>query len=165
MRNKALVGAFRRVLALIALYAPGSETFRIRLHRLRGVRIGSGCFIGTAVIVETAYPQLIDIGNRVDIGIRTTIVAHQQGEGTDESRPSVRIEDEAFIGPGCIILPHVTIGQGAVVSAGSVVSTTVPPLTMVRGNPAEPVARCRVPLGRSTPLREFYRGLRPLHHV
>ncbi len=157
-----LAGARRRVLALIALNCPGAETTRVRLHRMRGVRVGSGCFIGTAVIIETAFPHLVEIGNRVDLGMRTTIVAHQQGEHADESKPSVRIEDDVFIGPGSILLPHVTIGHGAVVTAGSVVTKSVPPLTMVRGNPAEPVARCRVPLGRETPLGEFYRGLRPL---
>lgn len=157
-----LPGARRRVLALLALYGPGAETTRVRLHRLRGVQIGAGCFIGTAVIIETAFPQLVEIGNRVDIGMRTTIVAHQQGEPADESRSSVRIEDDVFIGPGAIVLPHVTIGKGAVVTAGSVVTTSVAPLTMVRGNPAEPVARCQIPLGRSTPLREFYRGLKPI---
>lgn len=163
MRHEpALAGARRRLLALIALYGPGAATTRVRLHRLRGVRIGSGCFIGTDVLLETAYPQLIEIGNRVDLGMRTTVVAHQQGEQADESKPSVRIEDDVFIGPGSIILPHVTIGEGAVVTAGSVVTTSVPSLTMVRGNPAEPVARCRKPLGRSTPLREFYSGLRPV---
>jgi acetyltransferase-like isoleucine patch superfamily enzyme len=157
-----LAGARRRLLALLALYAPGGPTTRVRLHRLRGVRIGPGSFLGTSVILETAFPQLIEIGARVDVGMRTTIIAHQHGERADQSERTVRIEDDVFIGPGCIILPHVTIGQGAVITAGSVVSTSVPPLTMARGNPAEIVATCRVPLGRSTPLREFYRGLRPV---
>ena len=160
--ESTFAGARRRLLALIALYGPGAETTRVRLHRLRGVRIGSGCFIGTDVIIETAFPHLVEIGNRVDLGMRTTIVAHQQGEIADKDKPSVKIEDDVFIGPGSILLPHVTVGQGAVVTAGSVVTTSVPPLTMVRGNPAEPVARCGVPLGRSTPLREFYRQLRPI---
>lgn len=155
-------GARRRLLALIALYGPGAETTRVRLHRMRGVKIGAGCFIGTDVIIETAFPHLVEIGDRVDLGMRTTIVAHQQGEVADEDEPSVRIEDDVFIGPGSILLPHVTVGKGAVVTAGSVVTTSVPPLTMVRGNPAEAVARCGVPLGRSTPLREFYRQLRPI---
>jgi acetyltransferase-like isoleucine patch superfamily enzyme len=129
---------------------------------MRGVKIGSGCFIGTDVIIETAFPHLVEIGDRVDLSMRTTIVAHQQGEVADESKASVRIEDDVFIGPGSILLPHVTVGHGAVVTAGSIVTTSVPPLTMVRGNPAEPIARCGVPLGRSTPMREFYRRLRPI---
>lgn len=155
-------GAKRRLLAILALYGPGAETLRVRLHRSRGVKIGNGCFIGTDVILETAFPHLIEIGDRVDIGMRTTMIAHQQGEIADESKPSVRIGNDVFIGPGSMILPHVTIGDGAVVAAGSIVTTSVPPLTMVRGNPAAPVATCAVPLGRSTPLREFYRGMRPV---
>jgi acetyltransferase-like isoleucine patch superfamily enzyme len=104
---------------------------------------------------------MVSIGNGVDIGARTMIIAHQQDESQREG-VSVRIEDDAFIGPGAILLPHVTIGRGAVVNAGSVVTKSVPPLTMVRGNPAEPVARCGVALGRSTPLRDFYRQLQPI---
>jgi acetyltransferase-like isoleucine patch superfamily enzyme len=160
--ESTLPGAKRRLLALAALYGPGAETTRVRLHRARGVKIGEGCFIGTDVILETAFPHLIEIGDRVDIGMRTTVVAHQQGEVADEGVPSVRIGDDVFIGPGSILLPHVTVGDGAVINAGSVVTTSVPPLTMVRGNPAQPVATCKRPLGRSVPLREFYRGLKPI---
>jgi acetyltransferase-like isoleucine patch superfamily enzyme len=160
-REPLLGGARKRVLQLLALYAPGADTLRVRLHRLRGVTIGEGVFIGTDVLIETSHPEMVSIGNGVDIGTRTMIVAHQQGE-TQRDGISVRIEDDAFIGPGAILLPHVTIGRGAVVNAGSVVTKSVPPLTMVRGNPAEPVARCGVALGRSTPLRDFYRQLQPL---
>jgi acetyltransferase-like isoleucine patch superfamily enzyme len=154
-------GALRRILQLLALYGPGADTLRVRLHRWRGVAIGDGTFIGTDVLIETAHPQLVRIGRGVDIGARTTIIAHQQGEAVT-AEPTVRIGDDVFIGPCSTLLPHVTIGDGAVVVAGSVVTKSVPPLTMVQGNPAGPVARCRVPLGRSTPMREFYRGLTPL---
>jgi acetyltransferase-like isoleucine patch superfamily enzyme len=160
-REPLASGARKRLLQLLALYGPGAETLRVRLHRLRGTAVGEGVFIGTDVMIETSHPEMVAIGNRVDIGARTTIIAHQQGEDDRESL-SVRIGDDVFIGPGCLILPHVTIGAGAVVSAGSVVTRSVPPLTMVRGNPAEPVARCGLPLGRSTPLREFYRRLEPI---
>lgn len=160
-REPALAGARKRVLQLLALYSPGAETLRIRLHRLRGVAIGEGTFIGTDVLIETSHPEMVAIGDGVDIGTRTMIIAHQQGED-ERAAVTVRIEDDAFIGPGSIILPHVTIGRGAVVSAGSVVTKSVPPLVLVRGNPAKPVARCGVALGRSTPLREFYRRLQPI---
>lgn len=161
MKEPRLAGARKRVLQLLALYGPGADTVRVRLHRWRGMEIGDRVFIGTDVLLETSHPEMIAIGRGVDIGARTTIIAHQQGEA-QRAGVSVRIEDDAFIGPGSLILPHVTIGRGAVVHAGSVVTKSVPPLTMVRGNPAAPVARCGVPLGRSTPLREFYRRLQPL---
>jgi acetyltransferase-like isoleucine patch superfamily enzyme len=160
-REPALKGARNRVLQLIALYGPGAETLRVRLHRMRGVQIGEEVFIGTDVILETAHPDMVSIGNGVDIGTRTLVIAHQQGEGK-RSGVTVRIEDDVFIGPGAMILPNVTIGRGAVVQAGSVVTKSVPPLTMVRGNPAEVVARCGIALGRKTPLREFYARLQPL---
>jgi acetyltransferase-like isoleucine patch superfamily enzyme len=162
VRNERFArGAIRRVLQLLALYGPGASSLRVRLHRWRGVRIGEGVFIGTDVLIETAHPQLVSIGRGVDIGARTTIIAHQQGEPVPHE-PTVRIGDDVFIGPCTTLLPHVTIGDGAVLVAGSVVTKSVPPLTMVQGNPAGPVARCRVPLGRGTPMREFYRGLTPL---
>ena len=162
MRREPLMGGARkRALQLLALYGPGAETLRVRLHRMRGVTVGENVFIGTDVLIETSHPEMVAIGDGVDIGARTMIIAHQQGEEQRDG-VSVRIEDDAFIGPGAIILPHVTIGRGAVVNAGSVVTKSVPPMTMVRGNPAEVVARCGVALGRETPLRQFYMQLQPL---
>ena len=46
------------------------------------------------------------------------------------------IEDWAYIGSESLIMPGVTIGEGALVAAGSVVTRSVPPNTVVGGNPA-----------------------------
>jgi acetyltransferase-like isoleucine patch superfamily enzyme len=137
---------------------------RPALHRLRGVRVGDGTFIGTDALIETSQPQLVSIGKGVVIGIRCVVIAHFRGDVTDQ-RHSVVIEDDVFIGPGVIILPHVTIGYGAVVMAGSVVSRSVPPLTMVQGNPARPVATCGVPLRITTPMGDFLRQLKPIRNA
>ena len=48
----------------------------------------------------------------------------------------VQIEDWAYIGAYSQIMPGVTIGEGAIVAAGSVVTKSVPPRTVVGGNPA-----------------------------
>ena len=48
----------------------------------------------------------------------------------------VQIEDWAYIGAYSQIIPGVTIGEGAIVAAGSVVTKSVPPRTVVGGNPA-----------------------------
>jgi len=156
-----------RLLQVVALHVPGATTTRVALHRLRGVTIGEGVSIGQDVLLETAKPRRIVIGDRASIGIRVTIIAHMhayvEGDTTqDDDRPSVVIEDEVFVGPGSMILPNVTIGRGAVVMAGSVVTRSVAPMTVVRGNPAEPVARCGIPMLLDTPMKEFYRHLRPL---
>jgi acetyltransferase-like isoleucine patch superfamily enzyme len=142
-------------------------TVRVRLHRWRGVQIGKGVFIGTDALIETSWPELVSIGDEVGIGIRATIIAHWHESGQPYRDPSgrtfsVRIEDQASIGPGSIILPNVTIGRGAVVAAGSVVTRSVPAMTLVQGNPAKGVARCGIPLRRDTPIKEFYRRLKPI---
>ena len=49
----------------------------------------------------------------------------------------IKICDNAWIGMNCIILKGVTIGEGAIVGAGSVVTKSVPPWTIVGGNPAK----------------------------
>jgi acetyltransferase-like isoleucine patch superfamily enzyme len=120
-----------------------------------------------ATLIETSFPEWVSIGNHVTLGMRTTIIAHVVGlpprqHQKKEKYTSVRIEDEAFVGPGVIILPNVTIARGAVVMAGSVVTCSVHSLTMVQGNPAKPVARCGMALLWDTPIKEFYSKLRPL---
>lgn len=55
--------------------------------------------------------------------------------GCVNSKP-IRICDDAWIGMNCIILKGVTIGEGAIVGAGSVVTKDVPAWTLVAGNPA-----------------------------
>jgi maltose O-acetyltransferase len=53
----------------------------------------------------------------------------------------VTIGNDVWIGGGVIILANVTIGDGSTVGAGSVVTKSVPPRTVVVGNPARPVKR------------------------
>jgi acetyltransferase-like isoleucine patch superfamily enzyme len=130
---------------------------RVALHRARGVKIGEGVFISQDVILETAYPKLITIEDRAVIGTRVIVIAHMR-----ELSRGVKIEKDVFIGPAVIILPDVTVGYGAVITAGSVVSRSVPPMTVVQGNPAVPVARCGIPLTQETTMKDFSRQLQPL---
>lgn len=53
----------------------------------------------------------------------------------DKAKPIV-IEDNVCVGCNSIILKGITIGEGSIVSAGSVVMDNVPPHSIVRGNPA-----------------------------
>ncbi|HVT16747.1 MAG TPA: acyltransferase [Thermoanaerobaculia bacterium] len=53
----------------------------------------------------------------------------------------IMIEDRVFVGTGATILLGVTLGEGTVVTAGSVVSKSTPPFSIVRGNPASVVGR------------------------
>lgn len=152
-------GTLNRICQLLAKVVPGARSLRVALHRARGVKIGKGVWIGYDVLLETARPDLITIEDGVAISMRATIIAHFK-----EFR-GVRIERDVFIGPGAIILPNVVVGRGAVVKAGSVVSQSVPPMTVVEGNPAAPVAKCGIPLRQDVSLKNFSRNLKPLGSV
>jgi acetyltransferase-like isoleucine patch superfamily enzyme len=149
--------AFRnRFFQRLAMTAPGAMSLRVWLHRWRGVQIGQGVWISYEALIETSYPELVHIGDRVSIGIRATIIAHFR-----ETR-GVWIEDDVFVGPCACILPGVRLGRGSVISAGSVVTASVPENTVVQGNPAHPVAKAGIPLGLTTPVRDFVKHLGPL---
>jgi len=158
MSENPLRGLTNRFLQVLAMLLPGGQTIRVLLHRARGVKIGKNVWISYNTVLETSCPHLITIEDDAFIGVGAIVIAHFK-----ETRRGVRIGKNAFIGPGVIILPDANIGDGAVVAAGSVVTRSVPPMTMVQGNPAVPIAECGVPLWPDTPLKEFTRQLMPFH--
>jgi len=93
-------------------------------------------WIGYDAVIETAHPELVTIKEGAIISIQVLILAHFGGW-----ERSVVIERNAFLGPRVIVLPNVVIGEGSVVAAASVVTQSVPPMTLVQGNPAKPVAQ------------------------
>jgi acetyltransferase-like isoleucine patch superfamily enzyme len=158
VKENLFAGIRNRVFQHLARILPGARSLRVSLHRWRGVRIGKGVWIGYDVLLDTSRPHLITIEDGASLSMRVTVIAHfRETQG-------VKIEQDAFVGPGAIILPNVTIGRGAVVTAGSVVTQSVPPMTLVQGNPAVPVAICGIPLASDEiTLKEFSRRLRPLN--
>jgi len=155
MKENIFKGLVNRVFQHLARFLPGARSVRVALHRARGVQIGPNVWIGYDVVLETSRPHLVIIEEGVTLNMRVSIVAHFR------ETAGVKIERNAFIGPGVIILPNVVIGEGAVVTAGSVVTRSVVPFTMVQGNPAVPVARCGIPLGQNTTVKEFTAQLKP----
>jgi acetyltransferase-like isoleucine patch superfamily enzyme len=118
------------------------------LHRLRGVRIGSDCFIDPAAILETAYPENITLGDDVRVTAGAIVMTHIKPPHYLRDRGHVPVviakvvlEDHCFIGVNAVVMPGVTVGRAAVVASGAVVVADVPPLTMVAGNPAKVVKR------------------------
>ncbi len=150
-----LKGLKNRLLQLAARFVPGGATFRVRMHRARGVKIGDNVWIGYDAIIDTSKPWTVTIEDGAHIGIRAIIIGHFSDTA------GVKIGRWAFIGPGVIIMPNVEIGEGAVVSAGSVVTRSVPPFTVVQGNPAVPVAKTDVPMGFLS-VKAFARQLKPI---
>ena len=81
----------------------------------------------------------ITIGNNVDLTPGVRVLTEQHGIDSSEYvtvKKPVIIHDNVVVGSWALILPGVTIGEGAVVAAGSVVTRDVEPYTLVAGNPA-----------------------------
>ncbi|MDD3300583.1 MAG: acyltransferase [Bacteroidales bacterium] len=134
-----------QLLSTLALWIPVSN-FRVVLQRLRGVEIGKRVFIGTNVSIDNAYPDYVRIEDDCGINANVTIISHisprKHFEGIIEAYVErVTVKKGAWVAAGSILLPGVTIGEYSIVSAGSVVSKSVPPYSIVRGNPAKVFTR------------------------
>ena len=157
MAERLLPALKNRLLQVLARIVPGATSLRVWLNRWRGVHIGQNVWIGYDAVIETSRPDLVTICDRATVQIRATIIAHFR-----EQDSGVVIEEDVTVGPGAIVLPNVRIGHGAIVTAGSVVTKSVPPKTMVQGNPAEPIATVEVPLRLDVSVKEFAKGLKPI---
>lgn len=111
-----------------------------RYARHLGVTIGRNCLINTRN--WPTEPYLITIGDNVQITNGVSIHCHGGGQAIRAQHPDfdvfgkVVIADWVYIGAFSQIMPGVTIGEGALVAAGSVVTKSVAPHTVVGGNPA-----------------------------
>jgi hypothetical protein len=152
-----------RLLHAMARTLPGSKSIRPMLHRWRGVRIGRNVFIGDDVYLENEYPECIEIGENVEIALRTVVLAHLRGPG------NIVVKRNAWIGACCLISVvndrTLTIGEGAVVGAGSIVTSSLPDRVFIRPGAAEPVATVSMPLAIAPSYLAFLRGLRPLRRA
>ena len=103
--------------------------------------IGQGCVLqGTTIC---AYEK-VSIGNNVMFGPNTVVMDCSGHTLTNRGHPDeldsltaepITIGNDVWIGYGCIVLPGVNIGDGAVIGAGSVVTKDIPANCMAAGNP------------------------------
>lgn len=105
-----------------------------------GVTIGDHCLIDTRN--WPSEPYLIKIGNHVQLTRCVSIYTHGGGHAFRQENNrfdcfgKVVVEDWVYVGAYSQIMPGVTIGEGAIVGAGSIVTKSVEPYTVVGGNPA-----------------------------
>ena len=139
-----LKGIFGRFLQFFAMYIPMTPYLRVRLQRARGVKIGKNVFIGSEVLIDPAFPELVTIEDDVSLAGRNILMAHSNPPKPirdlkliRENIAPITIEQGAWITVGAIILPGVTIGKNSIVSAGVVVTKNVPSYSIVRSNVIE----------------------------
>lgn len=101
-----------------------------------GMKVGENTAVALMVMMDIMYPEKISIGRNSIIGYNTTILAHEYL--IEEYRlGEVQIGSNVMIGANTTILPGVIIGDGAIVSAGSLITKDVPEGAFVGGNPAQ----------------------------
>lgn len=142
----------KRLLKLAARHTPGYK-LRLGLLKVAGYTLGKDVYIGEDLIIidELDERGYLHVGNRVAIAERVTLVISSRPNFSriapfvPSAHGPITIEDDAWLGTGCIIFPNIRIGQGAVVGAGSVVTRDVPPFTIVAGVPAKPIKKINYP--------------------
>jgi acetyltransferase-like isoleucine patch superfamily enzyme len=145
----ALRSVAGRLLHCVARYLPMYPGWRASLHRLRGVKIGKGVFIGMEVFIDNTYPDSIVIEDSVTIINRCFIIGHNfipvhleniLGKNLPPKR-GVVLKRGSYLGAQSLIMPGVTIGECSVVGAGSIVTENVPDYCVAMGAPAKVVRR------------------------
>ncbi|QQZ10364.1 acyltransferase [Heyndrickxia vini] len=98
------------------------------------MKVGDKTSFALMVMLDVMFPEKISVGENTVIGYNTTILAHEYL--IKEYRlGEVKIGSEVMIGANTTILPGVEIGDGAIVSAGTLVHKDVPSGAFVGGNP------------------------------
>ena len=104
------------------------------------ITIGTGCMLGWNTVVMDSRRVPLDPAARADLLRRVSTTTHRRLLGDVEPQP-VRIGSNVYIGFDVMVMPGVSIGDGAVVGSRSVVWDDVEPYAMVVGNPARVVKR------------------------
>lgn len=105
------------------------------IYRKRlGMKVGDNTAFALMVMIDVFFPERISVGSNSIIGYNTTILAHEYL--IQEYRlGDVVIGSNVMIGANSTLLPGITIGDGAVIAAGSIVHKDVEAGAFVGGNP------------------------------
>ena len=104
---------------------------------IRGARIAPSVSLSLSSQWIVGSRGAIAVGDHTLIAFKVLLNSREE----DGSVRPIRIGRNCFIGGASMILPGVTVGDGAIVGAGAVVMDDVPPNTIVAGNPAKVIAR------------------------
>jgi acetyltransferase-like isoleucine patch superfamily enzyme len=128
-----------------------------------------GSHVTCSQSVHIAANTCVTIGDGVMFGSRIHVTDHGHGryQGDEQDSPNlrptlrrlapgkpVRIASHVWLGDGVVVLPGVTIGEGTIVGANSVVSRDLPAGVIAVGSPAAPIKRYNATSGRWIPITD-----------
>ena len=120
----------------IARYTPWLSMKNWLYRHLLKMTVGEKTAFALMVMVDLMFPERISVGDDSIIGYNTTLLTHEYL--IDEYRlGDIQIGNQVMIGANSTILPGVTIGDRAVIAAGTVVTKDVEPGSFVGGNPMQ----------------------------
>lgn len=133
--------------SILEPFAP--RKMRPYLMRKMGCHVGKGCFIGDNVKIDGGHADMITLEDGVSVAGGTRLLCHQRdfseyfvGSDYNKLRYSVKpivLKKGCLIGMESFVLPGVTVGEGAIVGAGSLVTKDIPAWTVATGRPAKVV--------------------------
>lgn len=142
----------KKILKLLIKQMP---MYQLRSAMLRwcGYAVGKDVYVGEDLIIidEPSDWGMVSIGDRVAVSPRVTLVVSSRptfsrmGPYVPVKHGPITIENDVWLGTGVVVLPNITIGEGAVVGANSVVTEDVRPYTIVGGSPARLIREVSVP--------------------
>ena len=131
--------------AILEPFAP--RKLRPIIMRKMGCHVGKGCYIGDFVRIDPSHPDMITVEDNVSIASGSRLLCHQRDftnyhVGSDYMKlgyiiKPIVLKKGCLVGMESMVLPGVTIGEGAIVGAGSLVTKDIPAWTIAAGNPAK----------------------------
>ena len=133
-----------------ALLSPISpRKLRPAVLRWIGSKVGKDVFIGADVFIDTGHADLITIDDGVHIAGRAILMCHKRdlsnyciGDVYGDIKyitGKIHLQKGCAIGTNTLIMPGVTVGEGAIVGAYSLVTKDIPAWTIATGRPAKVV--------------------------
>lgn len=130
-----IVVCFNFLIIFICRYMP-SLMLKRGLYLLTGMKVGRNVGVGLEATFDIFFPELIEIGDDCVIGYRATVLAHEFLVGEWRKGRTV-IGKRVMLGANSTVLAGVTVGDGATISAMSLVNEDVPAGAFVGGIPAK----------------------------
>lgn len=146
IRNSILLNWFMES-ALLSPILP--RLLRPKILRTVGCTVGEHVFIGAQVYIDSGHAELIEIEDYVHVTARCLLLCHQRdlaGYRRDDNASKfgyklgkITLKKGSMIGMNSVIMPGVTVGEGAIIGAFSLVTKDIPAWTIATGRPAKVV--------------------------